>query len=173
MKLFTSSEAMPLTRQQRQAYDLLLSMEIERVEFDKHQTVYLQALKHISSFWRPVYATSMSDRDMLIHYYLKPEEKLFSDSSHPTEISQETLKNQIKKRTYKEYGRDYRDSIVKTGIFGVGFLIGGGVLMPVFWPIAIAMLVLGIILLTVCCMEKRTVSRDTSSYIETIAPRMA
>lgn len=176
MKFFLDNTMSNMTAAQQQANDKLLKDEIELVKNDSSQAEYLKALKHISSFYRPIYTTSICDKDLLIQYYLKSNQQIFSSghAGSAIEASQSDLKNHIKQRTYINMpGKDhfdYHEEIIKLSVFGVGFIIAGIVLSVLTTPVFSLVALIGVPMLLASCLLVLDVLRDTSDYLERVKP---
>ena len=177
MTLFLDNTMNNMTKVQKQAYDSLLKAEIERVQYIPSEAEYLKVLTHISSFYRPLYPVAMSDKDLLIHYYLKPKQALFFSGrgNLATPSSQAELKECIKLRTFKnlpnERYTNYDDEMIKQFIFGTLFLVAAIVAaVTINPPVAIIAALAGVLGLTMGGVNAIKVSRDTSAYLDKVEP---
>lgn len=173
-------------KRERIINDQILGKEIDLLNAKKlsltaEEKAYLKAFQHIDSFHRPLwpFLSSMSDRDLLICYFLRPNFPLYlqpSKKNRPARpASADVLKEYIKQRTYCFHNVfDVASSLITWIIIPIfTTMLIGGLICSAPMGYSVAMLCGTLFSSLISYVLYNVKNRDTSAYLERLRPYAA
>lgn len=161
--------------------DRLLKAEIARLQSQQNLSNedhnYLKAFQHIDSFYRPLFSSSMSDRDLLIIYFLRPNTtlytKLYDMPFGPLrQATSKEIQDYIKERTYFDDNDISLSLCLFSLIFSTIFVIVAASAAFSYAPISVFLLFssMALYLWIFPFLRYYWQTRDTSDYLEDLQP---